>query len=69
MGNTNFKTILGKDPYELGRYRTDGSISLAALTEKNSDFIEAVVQLDSNYKKEAGSYPPRPGIRPRNHGG
>jgi hypothetical protein len=63
MGNTNFKTILGKGPYDLDVI-TDGSISLAALTEKNSDFIEAVVQLDSNYKKEAGSYPPDQGFDP-----
>jgi hypothetical protein len=64
MGNTNFKTILSKNPYELDVI-TGGTINkLTALTEKNSDFIEAVVKLDSNYKKEAGSYPPDQGFDP-----
>jgi hypothetical protein len=43
---------------------TDGTKSLTALTEKNSDFIEAVVRLDSNYKKEADSNPPSQGFDP-----
>ena len=31
---------------------------IAALTRKNSDFIEAVLKLDSNYKKESQYIPP-----------
>lgn len=63
MGNTNFKLRSSKDPYELDII-TDGTMSLTALTEKNSDFIEAVVRLDSNYKKEADSNPPSQGFDP-----
>lgn len=40
-----------KDPYELDHILL-GKQTIAALTRKNADFIEAVVRLDSNYGKD-----------------
>ena len=37
-------------------------INVAALTEKNAHFIEAVISLDSNYKKESKETPPDPDL-------
>lgn len=44
-----------KDPYIMDMII--GS-NIAALTKKNSAFIEAVLKLDSNYKKESQAVPP-----------
>lgn len=40
---------------------------IAALTKKNSDFIEAVVKIDSNYKRDMRNVPPHPDFDPENN--
>lgn len=44
-----------KDPYSMDMII---GFDIAALTKKNSNFIEAVLKLDSNYKKEQQAVPP-----------
>lgn len=44
-----------KDPYSMDMVK---GYDVAALTRKNSNFIEAVLKLDSNYKKEQQAVPP-----------
>jgi len=58
-----FNLIISKNPYELDTM-ISCTDSLAALTEKNSNFIEAVVRLDSNYRKEASITEPESGFNP-----
>lgn len=43
------------DPYSMDMVK---GFDIAALTRKNSNFIEAVLKLDSNYKKEQQAVPP-----------
>lgn len=43
------KIIVSKDPYVLDEIE---NLKLPALTKKNSDFIEAIIHIDSNYKKD-----------------
>ncbi len=38
------------------------NINVSALNKKNADFIEAVICLDSNYKKESQIIPPDNGF-------
>lgn len=40
---------------------------IAALTKKNSDFIEAVVKIDSNYKRDMRYVPHHPDFDPENN--
>jgi hypothetical protein len=51
------KLITGSTPYDLDVMEY-GETKLAALTEKNSHFIEAVINLDSNYKKQKNEVKP-----------
>ena len=44
-----------KDPYIMDMVT---GFEIAALTKKNSNFIEAVLKLDSNYRKEQKAVPP-----------
>ena len=44
-----------EDPYSMDMVT---GFEIAALTKKNSNFIEAVLKLDSNYKKEQQAVPP-----------
>ncbi len=53
-----------KKPYELDYYLVDGNKKIYALTKKNSDFIEAVIKLDSNYARESESKSPDSGFDP-----
>lgn len=49
------RIIHSKDPYTMDMVE---SYDIAALTIKNSNFIEAVLKLDSNYKKESQAVRP-----------
>lgn len=57
--------ISDKDPYVLDYIK--GYDKIPALTHKNSNFIEAVVRLDSNYAKESSLVPPDQGFKPDTH--
>ena len=56
MPNINY---CSDNPYKMDMIR---EINVAALTEKNAHFIEAVISLDSNYKKESKETPPDPDL-------
>lgn len=54
-----------KKPYEIDLeelINNRETNKIAALTKKNSAFIEAVVRIDSNYKKDTGVVPPDDGF-------
>lgn len=46
-----YEIIYGNGPYELDYFNKEDK-EMPALTRKNADFIEAIVRLDSNYKKD-----------------
>ncbi len=49
--NDEIHIIKDESPYVLDR-AIRGDIDIPALTRKNADFIEAILRLDSNYKKD-----------------
>ncbi len=64
--NKNYILVKSSNPYELD-YRVNGKERVVALTKKNSDFIEAVVKLDSNYKKESEIVKPHKDFNPETY--
>ncbi len=53
--SSNVKIIHDSNPYDMDMIKGEG---IAALTKKNSNFIEAVLKLDSNYKRESEVFKP-----------
>ena len=65
--NGKYKLLCKEDkPYDLD-YMVGCDEQVVALTKKNSDFIEAVVNLDSNYKKESQNIPPHKDFNPETY--
>ena len=56
------KPITSKNHYVLDRVKDKEGNTYAALTRKNAEFIEAVVALDSNYKRDMTRIPPDKGF-------
>ncbi len=52
----NVKIICDSNPYVMDKLVDYNN--MAALTRKNADFIEAVIRLDSNYKRESENKEP-----------
>lgn len=63
--SSNVKIIRDSNPYVMDKLVDYNNI--AALTRKNADFIEAIIRLDSNYKKESENKEPDNGFDLEKH--